>query len=191
MTYIQSINFRQVKMKAINIICFVLVVLPTVTPFFYASDNHPFNQYYNYDYNFDYNEMDNIEPETEEPSYNLDDLVCRDEITGEPLDWFTLYKLPKRTQILETSNTENPFIYKGTAYTYMTNKAQDEWHMSDLSMNDTGSFAGKTLDILYRTKFRRNLTTENENSENELGYILYNDQADQVSMTRGHTKGKK
>lgn len=118
--------------------------------------------------------------------HHPDDLTCRDEVTGENLDWFTLYKLPKRTEILETSQTKNEFIYNGTAYTYMSNKSQKEWTLSNLSMNDTSSLAGKTLQVLYKTDFesaRANKTRDN------IGYILYNDQADKVTMTHGHTKG--
>jgi deoxyribonuclease-2 len=132
----------------------------------------------------DYADYNSFPSQPEPKSLRLGDPVCRDETTGEPLDWFTLYKLPKSTQILETSRVSNPFIYDGTAYTYMTNLAQSEWSMSSLSMNDTNSFAGKTLDILYNTSFNTNQT-----GDNKLGYILYNDQADRVSLTRGHTKG--
>ena len=49
-----------------------------------------------------------------------------------------------------------------------------EWQLSSLNINDTRSFPGKTLDILY-----------NDN----IGYLLYNDQADKVTLIKGHTKG--
>merc|ERR1712127_290233 len=88
-----------------------------------------------------------------EHQFQPDDIVCRNEMTGEALDWFTLYKLPKKSQVLETSKLTNPFIYNGTAYTTITSKAQTQWKMSELSMNDTRSFPGKTLEILYKTKF--------------------------------------
>lgn len=116
------------------------------------------------------------------------DIVCRDEITGEPIDWVTLYKLPRNSKIEEYSPVTNPFVYEGTAYTYMTNVKQDKWHMSELSMNDTKSFAGRTLDVLFETFDKRefNLTAAEEAG---IGYILYNDQADKVSLSRGHTKG--
>lgn len=119
-------------------------------------------------------------------NYQDNDIFCRDEITGEPIDWVTLYKLPRSSKIEEYSSVTNPFVYEGTAYTYMTNTKQDKWYMSDLSMNDTKSFAGRTLDILYETFDNFNLTSAEEAG---IGYILYNDQADKVSLTRGHTKG--
>jgi deoxyribonuclease II len=83
-----------------------------------------------------------------------------------------LYKLPKFKQ---TSNltTSIPFIEYGTAYTFLTNESI-EWQLSSLNINDTRSFPGKTLDVLY-----------NEN----IGYMLYNDQADKVTLIKGHTKG--
>ncbi len=139
-----------------------------------------YDEYNNYDY-------ENSRSTDFEVLESLNDPVCRDEVTGQALDWFTLYKLPKSTKILETSSLNNPFIYEGTAYTYMTNLAQTEWSISSLSMNDTESFAGKTLDILYKTSFSDQKS--NQTSNNNLGYILYNDQADRVSLTRGHTKG--
>ncbi len=113
--------------------------------------------------------------------------VCRDEITGQPLDWFTLYKLPKNTTIIEKSRIDSPYISAGTAYTYMTNLSQNKWSMSSLSMNETNSLAGRTLDVLYKTSFGRQKSKQKTN--NNIGYILYNDQADEVSFTRGHTKG--
>lgn len=138
----------------------------------------------------DYDDYTSFTSQSDFESIQLDDPVCRDETTGQPLDWFTLYKLPKRTQILESSRVNNPFIYEGTAYTYMTNLAQSEWSLSSLSMNDTSSFAGKTLDILYKSGFGSlNPNQTSKTTSSKLGYILYNDQADKVSLTKGHTKG--
>ncbi len=104
------------------------------------------------------------------------EIVCRNEITGESLDWFTLYKLPKMNQISEN----NKFFPNGTAYAFMTNK-NPEWTLSNLSINDTNSFPGRTLETLYKTNF--------SNNDSNIGYILYNDQADQVTLIKGHTKG--
>lgn len=59
----------------------------------------------------------------------------------------------------------------------MTNKNQ-QWSFSSLSINDTFSAPGLTLSPLYATANKDNL-----------GYILYNDQADKVTVIRGHTKG--
>lgn len=41
---------------------------------------------------------------------------------------------------------------------------------------DSNSFGAKTLEPLY-------------SKNNNIGYILYNDQADKVSLIKGHTKG--
>jgi deoxyribonuclease II len=118
-------------------------------------------------------------------------LSCRNEITGEPLDWYTVYKLPKLDQKLvddehdsdeEELNEKatNPFILKGTSYAYMNNQ-QPQWTLSDLSINDTLSMPAKTLELLYTTDFN--------DSQTDIGYILYNDQADKITLVRGHTKG--
>jgi deoxyribonuclease-2 len=107
-----------------------------------------------------------------------DRIVCRNEITGEELDWFTLYKLPKEhIRNFEAEELNNPYLDLGLAYTFITNKNQDKWQFSSLSINDTNSLPGKTLDIFY------NMDDPN------LGYLLYNDQADKVTIIKGHTKG--
>ena len=119
-------------------------------------------------------------------------LTCRDELTGEPLDWFTLYKLPKEHETLRNNFFEFlfgirlddyaaksravPFGDSGTAYTYITNKKQD-WTLSGLSINDTSSMPGMTLSQLYG------------GNASDIGYVLYNDQADKVSIVKEHTKG--
>lgn len=64
----------------------------------------------------------------------------------------------------------------GTAYTLITNNRQ-QWSLSGLNFNDTKSAAGQTISPLYSA------------SNNDLGYILYNDQADKVTVIKGHTKG--
>ena len=87
--------------------------------------------------------------------------------------------MPKLTEIEEYSTVNNPFINEGTAYTYLTNDVP-EWQLSSLSMNNTNSFAGKTLAPLYSNKF---------DETSSIGYILYNDQADKVTLEKGHTKG--
>jgi deoxyribonuclease-2 len=101
-------------------------------------------------------------------------LRCRDEVTGEALDWFTLYKMPKMS---DQKKANSKLLQEGTAYMYMTNSQQEKWRYSSISMNDSTSIAAKTLEPLYN------------NNNSTIGYILYNDQADKVSVTRGHTKG--
>ena len=83
------------------------------------------------------------------------EIVCRNEITGDALDWFTLYKLPKL-------NT-NSLFKNGTAYAFMTNQKQN-WFLSQLSINSTLSFPAKTLEQLY--------DTNNKSGSGEFGYIL-------------------
>lgn len=110
-----------------------------------------------------------------------DEIVCRNGITGEPVDWFTIYKLPKKVErIFDTrKKSKVPFVGQGTAYVYMTDKEQ-EWKLSSVSLNDTLSMPGVTLDRLYTTDF---------SADPSFGYILYNDQADTVTVVKGHTKG--
>lgn len=86
---------------------------------------------------------------------------------------FTTYKLPKN---IHPSKNGNDNLTLGTAYTLMTNK-QQKWKLSKFSINDTMSAAGQTLAPLY------------SDSADHLGYILYNDQADKITVIKGHTKG--
>jgi deoxyribonuclease-2 len=74
--------------------------------------------------------------------------------------------------------TDNKYIKQGSAYTFITNGNQ-QWSFSDLSLNSTDSLAGRTLAPLYETTI----------GQANLGYILYNDQADKVTIIKGHTKG--
>lgn len=69
----------------------------------------------------------------------------------------------------------NPFISQGTAYAYLTSE-KTKWHLSNISINDSLSFPGRTLQPLY-------------SNDSTIGYVLYNDQADQVTVLKGHTKG--
>ncbi|RNA21642.1 deoxyribonuclease-2-alpha, partial [Brachionus plicatilis] len=109
------------------------------------------------------------------PVEMTDELVCRNEITGEPLDWFALYKLPKKVHTFFKSKNPNPFISQGTAYAFITNQFT-EWTLSELSINDSMSLSGRTMQPLY-------------SNHSSIGYLLYNDQADQVTVVKGHTKG--
>lgn len=77
-------------------------------------------------------------------------------------------------------------LSEGTAYTLLTNKNQ-KWSYSSLSLNDTQSAAGRTLAPIYAKS--NNKSSSDNNEDNELGYILYNDQADSVTLVKGHTKG--
>jgi hypothetical protein len=64
----------------------------------------------------------------------------------------------------------------------MTESSQN-WILSNISINDTQSIPGLTLDLLYR-----NLSLT-EDEDLGIGYVLYNDQADTVTLIKGHTKG--
>lgn len=85
-----------------------------------------------------------------------------------------MYKLPRTNE--EITN-DNEFIKIGTAYTFITNKNQ-QWVFSNLSINSTDSFPGRTLEPLYK-----------QGQQYKIGYVLYNDQADKVTVIKGHTKG--
>lgn len=100
------------------------------------------------------------------------ELGCKLESNGGMVDWFTIYKLPK----LPAKGDNLPsHLVEGTAYMYLSDK-NPEWQVSELSMNDTISMPGQTLSDLYT-------------NDPNIGYILYNDQADKVTLIRGHTKG--
>ena len=103
------------------------------------------------------------------------DFTCRDEVTGEALDWFTLYKLPKLYK--------EPRFANGTAYTLMTNK-QPQWQLSSLSINSSLSPPALTMARLYQQQAARKAS-----GGGDFGYVLYNDQADDVTFTMGHSKG--
>lgn len=87
--------------------------------------------------------------------------------------------MPKGTHQLDDYDYfDNDYLATGTAYALMTNM-QQHWTYSTLSFNDTKSVAGQTLAPIYSPSW----TNDN------LGYILYNDQADKVTLIKGHTKG--
>ena len=52
-------------------------------------------------------------------------LTCKHEITGEELDWFIIYKLPKLHMQIDETNEPNasPFLSEGTAYTFITSQS--------------------------------------------------------------------
>ena len=80
-----------------------------------------------------------------------------------------MYKLPRSTTIEESSTVENPYIEHGTAYTFMTDQ-NVEWQLSLLSINDSLSFPGLTLEPLY-------------SANKSVGYLLYNDQGKFVELS--------
>ena len=74
------------------------------------------------------------------------DPQCLDE-SGTPVDWFTIYKLPREKHQLHSSN---PLVNEGVAYAYMTSSSEQRWKLSVKSIEDPESMAGRTLAPLYR-----------------------------------------
>ena len=113
--------------------------------------------------------------------YSSGDIGCRNEF-GKPVDWFSVYKLPK------TGKNSNSYIQKGTAYAFITEEHQS-WSLANTSLGDAKSIAGHTLNILYNQK---NIT-----SQDRFGYVLYNDQVGsdennehmKTNSRKAHAKG--
>lgn len=98
---------------------------------------------------------------------------CRGE-NNQPLDWYVLYKLPKRPE------SSNKLIQKGVAYLYMTSETTSQsWTLSDKDISSKNSIPGNTLASLY----------DNKEEADEL-WLLYNDQPPNRNAGRyGHAKG--
>ena len=74
------------------------------------------------------------------------DPQCLDE-SGTPVDWFTIYKLPREKHKLHSSN---PLVNEGVAYAYMTSSSEQRWKLSEKSIED--------LDIQVRRHARITLS---------------------------------
>uniref|UniRef100_A0A182P5R4 Mitochondrial proton/calcium exchanger protein n=1 Tax=Anopheles epiroticus TaxID=199890 RepID=A0A182P5R4_9DIPT len=105
----------------------------------------------------------------------LDDVLgCRLE-SGELVDWYYLYKLPK-----ESSERDSPT--NGLRYTFVSSKDAAEpslqWHTAQYNVNQSTSATGRT--ITASTRHPSTILT-----------IMYNDEPTNapVDMERGHTKG--
>lgn len=109
-------------------------------------------------------------------------ISCKDE-SGKEVDWWILYKLPKRESpdaMYEADSLEE-YIYEGLAYAYLTSDLPDQsWTLSQLSVGDEKSMPGRTLEHLYQ-----------EDPDTSLFNVMYNDEHPHgpTSFTRGHTKG--
>ena len=125
-------------------------------------------------------------------------ISCKDE-AGRDVDWWILYKLPKRDdddQLYEKHSLEE-YIYEGLAYAYLTSDLPDQsWTLSQLSVGDEKSMPGRTLNQLYqskkrRTKHKRKRKSKRKSKSENLFNIMYNDEHPHgpTSFTRGHTKG--
>jgi deoxyribonuclease-2 len=79
-------------------------------------------------------------------------------------------------------------MQSGSAYVYMTEQ-DTSWKLSNLSINDTQSMPALTIDVLYKKYAKTSWFKKLFQQENQIGYVLYNDQADTVTVKKGHTKG--
>lgn len=100
-------------------------------------------------------------------------LGCRDE-SGELIDWYYLYKLPKSIEDNEIGATNS-----GLNYLFITPESTDKWTLSKRLVNDSLSIPGRTLGPIYNDKSDNNLV------------IMYNDEPTNAKSdeSRGHTKG--
>ncbi|XP_053670215.1 deoxyribonuclease-2-alpha [Anopheles nili] len=105
-------------------------------------------------------------------------LSCRGE-SGEPVDWYYLYKLPK-----ESSQRDSPS--NGLRYAYVTSKDEAgapgvplQWHSARYDVNQSSSAPGRTIALATGKHSGAILT------------IMYNDEPANgpVDFERGHTKG--
>ena len=98
---------------------------------------------------------------------------CLDE-NGVFVDWVTIYKFPK-----ETNLGRQTLIGQGLAYAYITSKnPHKDWTLSKLSVKDEKSIPGRILSPIYK-------------NDPEQFHMLYNDEHPDgnTSFTLGHTKG--
>lgn len=100
------------------------------------------------------------------------DVTCKNEIDGQSLDWFVLYKLPV------DCSTGNP----GTNYIFANSKTT-KLKLSSKTIDQKESLPGQTLALYYQAR-----------QDKSIGYILYSDQAPTDSNTtdkdtRAHAKG--
>ncbi|XP_054859672.1 deoxyribonuclease-2-alpha isoform X2 [Eublepharis macularius] len=99
-------------------------------------------------------------------------ISCYDD-SGQPVDWFIVYKLPKPHHSSPTG---------GMRYMYQDGRTQG-WVQGKSLMNSTEGAVGQTLQQLYSEAMRRR--------EEETAYVLYNDEPPRnySSSFKGHTKG--
>ncbi|MBZ3891249.1 Deoxyribonuclease-2-alpha [Sciurus carolinensis] len=94
--------------------------------------------------------------------------------SGQPVDWFVIYKLPAQNQ-------PGDAVWRGTRYKYMDGSSGG-WRDGAGSINSSTGALGRSLLPLYRS------------NTSQLAFVLYNDQPPissrvQDSSSRGHTKG--
>ena len=104
-------------------------------------------------------------------------LGCRDQ-HGYSVDWWVLYKPPK------IRTTLDPFVDEGTGYLHYSSMLNmlslSMWVLSDVSINDSLSAPGRTLQPIYDDPWRDSLI-----------YVFYNDGLPNgtTKSSKGHTKG--
>uniref|UniRef100_A0A8C6TZG0 deoxyribonuclease II n=1 Tax=Neogobius melanostomus TaxID=47308 RepID=A0A8C6TZG0_9GOBI len=99
------------------------------------------------------------------------DISCKNEV-GEPVDWFVIYKLPRR-KIGEVGT--------GVDYMYLDSN-MESWLMSEFMVNTSQGAIGRTLSQLY---------SGHAYKSNSSVYAMYNDAPpiSNFSLKCGHTKG--
>ncbi|XP_062586026.1 uncharacterized protein LOC134247711 [Saccostrea cucullata] len=99
-------------------------------------------------------------------------LKCKSH-TGQPVDWFTVYKLPEIHDV-----GIDKWSYDGVGFYYMDSNSPS-WKLSSIPFNATGHSVEYTLRQIYK------------NTTNEYMYAMYNDQppTGHTSLNHGHTKG--
>jgi len=116
---------------------------------------------------------------------SLDSAIsCRDE-DGIAVDWWVLYKLPKKKDKKRQFEKDNNLLSEGLAYAYLSsNIPNDDWTLSSVSISDPKSIAGRTLQKMYGDGIVAG-------DSDDLFSLMYNDEHPHgpTSSTKGHTKG--
>ncbi|KAM6216793.1 deoxyribonuclease-2-alpha [Rhynchocyon petersi] len=94
--------------------------------------------------------------------------------SGQPVDWFVVYKLPAHSGPGDTNGS-------GLKYKYLDGNSGG-WRDGAMSINSSAGAVGRSLLPLYK------------NNTSQLAFLLYNDQPPKssgvrYSSSRGHTKG--
>ncbi|KAK2087450.1 Deoxyribonuclease-2-alpha [Saguinus oedipus] len=95
--------------------------------------------------------------------------------SGQPVDWFVVYKLPADSPSGES-------VQSGLRYKYL-DEGSGGWREGSGLINSSVGAVGRSLQPLYRS------------NNSQLAFLLYNDQPPKsskahISSNRGHTKGK-
>ncbi|XP_012291296.1 deoxyribonuclease-2-alpha [Aotus nancymaae] len=94
--------------------------------------------------------------------------------SGQPVDWFVVYKLPAASRSGES-------LQSGLRYKYL-DESSGGWREGSGLINSSVGAVGRSLQPLYRS------------NNSQLAFLLYNDQPPKsskahISSNRGHTKG--